>query len=171
MSSIPAASPAPIVGGWRFLAAVAAVPLFDGLLAYWAFPIVWWLGDHGAYRPASPGEPDRIFGTLAGVLGFLVMITAALPVTVHLGRRGWTSIRHFAAAGAVLGNLPFAVYLCVILLFTLVHLFQGTLIDHLLPASELLLGGVRAVLIGSFMGAASGAMYWLIAGPRSARQS
>jgi hypothetical protein len=154
---------------WRFVAAVVAIPLFDALLGYMVFPIVWWLGDHGAFRPMSPQQAALGFGTLAGVLGLLVMITAALPITVWLIRHGRTSIRHFAAAGVVLGNVPFTVYLWVALIFTLLHLLAGTLAEHLSPAAELLAGGLRAVLIGSVMGAMSGLMFWLIAGPQSAR--
>jgi hypothetical protein len=108
------------------------------------------------------------FGMLAGVLGLLVMITAALPVTLRLTRRGQTSLHHFALAGVVLGNLPFAVYLWVAFGFTLLHLAAGTLGEHLSPPAEVMAGGLRAVLIGSVIGVASGVTYWAIAGPRSA---
>jgi hypothetical protein len=153
-------------GRWRFLAALLATPLFDALLGYMAFPMVWWLGNHGAYRLNSPDEVALHFGALACVLGFLVMGTAAIPVALRLIRRHQTSIHHFAVAGVALGNLPFAVYLCFALFFTLMHLLNGTLAEHLSPIPELLAGGLRAVLLGSIMGAASGVMFWLIAGHR-----
>jgi hypothetical protein len=155
---------------WRLVAAAVAIPFFDALFGYLAFPIVWWLGDHGAFRPVSPEQAALDFGMLAGGLGLLVMITAALPLAVWLIRQGRTSIHHFAVAGVVLGNLPFAVYLCVVLLFTVLHLFTGTLAEHLSPTAELLAGGLRAILIGSVMGAASGVMFWLIAGLHSPRE-
>ena len=157
------------IGRWRFVAAVVAIPLFDALLAYVGFPVVWWLGDHGASRPVSPQQAAQAFGTLAGAIGLLVMITAAVPVTIRLIRHGQTSIHHFAVAGVVLGNLPFAVYFWVVLLFTFLHLLNGTLAEHLSSTAELIAGGLRAVFIGSVMGASSGVMFWLIAAPQSAR--
>ena len=159
----------PTVDRWRFVAAVIAVPLVDALLGYVAFPLVWWLGNHGAFRPVSSQQAALAFGTLAGVLGLLVMITAALPVTIRLVRRGRTSLRHFAAAGAVLGNFPVAVYLWIAFGFAIVHLLAGTLGEHLSPPGALVAGGLRAVLIGSVMGAVSGVTFWVIAGPHSAR--
>ena len=153
-------------GRWRFVAAVLVIPLFDAALGYLAFPIVWWLGNHGAYRPISFPQAALAFGTLAGALGLLVMITAAVPIAVWLIRRGQRSIQHFVVAGAVLGNLPFAVYLSIELLFTSMHLIGGTLAEHLSPTAELLAGGLRAVLIGSSMGIASGVVFWLIARPQ-----
>jgi len=105
------------------------------------------------------------------VLGFLVMFTAGMPVADTLIRRRQTSIHHFAVAGVALGNLPFAVYLCVVLFFTLMHLLNGTLAEHLSPIPELLAGGVRAVFIGSVMGAASGVMFWLVNGRGTGHES
>ena len=156
------------ISRWRFVAAVVAIPLVDALLGYVAFPIVWWLGDHGESRPVSFPQAALAFGTLAGALGLLVMITVALPVTLRLIRNGQTSVRHFAVVGVVLGNLPFALYLCAVLLFALLHLLAGTLAEHLSPIPALLAGGLRAILIGSVMGATSGVMFWLITGQESA---
>jgi hypothetical protein len=169
-SSTPFVSLDVKISRWRLLAAVVAIPFFDALLGYVAFPIVWWLGDHGAFRPVLSEQATQDFGMLAGGLGLLVMITAALPIAVWLIRQGHTSTHHFAVAGVVLGNLPFAVYLCFVLLFTLLHLFMGTLAEHLSPTAKLLAGGLRAVLIGSVMGAASGVMFRLLAGLPSPRE-
>jgi hypothetical protein len=54
------------------------------------------------------------------------MLTTALPVTFWLIRRERTSVANFALAGAVLGNLPFAAYLWLVLVFTFVHLDAGS---------------------------------------------
>ena len=97
----------------RFLAAVLGIPLFDALLGYVAAPVVWWLGNHGAYRPVRPDEVPLRLGLLTGTLGFLVMFTAGIPVAVWLMRRRWTAIHHFAVAGILLGNFPFAGYVCM----------------------------------------------------------
>jgi len=149
----------------RFLAAVLATPFFDALLGYLAFPLVWQLGSHGGFRPGRPEEAALHFGLLTGLLGFFVMFSAAIPVAVWMIRRGRTALHHFAAAGVVLGNLPFVAYTSAALYFLFLHLLRGTLAEHLSPIPELLAGGLRAVLLGSVMGASSGAMFWLIAGP------
>jgi hypothetical protein len=163
MDSAPPQCSSDQFGRWRLLATLTAVPAFDAVAGYATFPVVWWLGNHGSFRPISAQQPALDFGVLAGLLGFLVMITAGLPAAFQLIRRGRTSIRHFALAGVVLGNLPFAAYLCVVIVFTLIHLFAGTLAEHLSSPVKLLAGAVRAVLIGSVFGAASGVMFWLIA--------
>jgi hypothetical protein len=159
------------IGRLRFLAAVLGIPLFDALLGYVAAPVVWWLGNHGAYRSVRPDEVPLRFGLVTGTLGFLVMFTAGIPVAVLLIRRRWTTSHHFAVAGILLGNLPFAGYLCMALYFSLMHLFMGTLAEHLSPIPELLAGGARAVFIGSVMGAASGVAFWLVDGPEPGRES
>lgn len=152
------------IDGGRFLAAVVAIPLADALLGYAVFPVVWRLGGHGQFARPSP-EAAVSFGVICGVFAFLVMITAGIPATSWLSRRGRTSVLHFAGAGAALGNLPFAAYLWVMLGFTISHLVGGTLDEHLSPIAELVKGGLRALLIGSAAGIVSGSMFWLIAGP------
>ena len=104
-----------------------------------------------------------MFGALAGVLGLLVMVTAAAPIAYRLERRGQLSLTHFTVAGALVGNAPFAAYLCMIAAATVVQLIAGTLGRHLSAAGDLLDGAARALLMGSYLGAASGAMFWLIA--------
>jgi hypothetical protein len=163
MTSIVVAPIGSKIGRLRLLAALVALPPVDALLGYLAFPIVWWLGDHGAFRPIASDGMALWSATVAGALGLFITITAALPVTWWLIRRGHTSAPSFALAGVVLGNVPFAAYLCFILRATLEHLVAGTLGNHLSPAAELLAGGLRVVVIGSTMGAASGVMFWFIA--------
>lgn len=148
----------------RFLAALVAIPLADALLGYALFPVVRWLGGHGQFATSSP-DAAVSFGVICGAFAFLVIITAGLPVSSWLSRRGRTSVLHFAAAGAALGNLPFAAYLWVMLGFTISHLVAGTLGEHLSPITELVKGGLRVVLIGSAAGVVSGSMFWLLAGP------
>ena len=154
----------PKIVRWRFAAAVVTVPLVGALLMYLAYPIVWWLGNHGSAQVISPKDPALAFAILGIVFGFLVVVTAALPLMVWLIQRGHTSIGHFTLAGIVLGNLPFAVYLAVVLGATVRHLIGGTLAAHLSPITDLLIGGLRAVVIGSVMGAASAVVFWLVAG-------
>ena len=100
---------------------------------------------------------------MAGGFSVLLMITATAPIAIWLIRRGQTTIRHFALAGAAVGNLPFAAYLCLVLALTIAHLIAGTLGQHLSPPGALLVGGLRVILIGSGIGAASGVVFRLIA--------
>jgi len=162
MASIPGHPSSARISRGPFLAALIVIPLFDALLAYYGFPIVWWLGDHGTARPVSDQQPARAFALLTGGLSVLVMITVTAPITIRLIRRGQTTIRHFALAAAAVGNLPFAVYLCLVLALTIAHLIAGTLSEHLSPPAALLAGGLRAILIGSVIGAVSGVVFWLI---------
>lgn len=159
------ASVAERVSWWRLGIAVLALPLFDALVVYLAFPVVSSLGQRGTSELVALEEPARVFAGISGALALFIMITAALPVTVWLIRRGQTSMHHFALAGSVLANLPFAIYAWTAFLMTLGHLISGTLGQHLSPVTDLLVSGVRLVVMGSIIGAISGAVFWLIAGP------
>lgn len=163
MASIPPASSSGRISRGRFLTALIVIPVFDAVLTYYTFPILWWLGDHGTARPVSEQQAAQAFALLAGALSFLIMITVTAPVTIWLIRRGQTTMRPFAIAGAAAGNLPLALYLCLALALTIVHLIAGTLQEHLSPPAAVLAGGLRAMLIGSAIGAASGVVFWLIA--------
>src|SRR5690349_4227807 len=140
MPSTSSALPNPGHAPRRFVAALVIVPFLDAALGYLGSS--WWLGE-GTPQFASPQEPVRMVAGLAGGCGLFTMVTVAAPVRAWLIRRGSTSITYFALAGAAAGNLPFALYVWAVLLFALVHLVAGTLSDHLLPASDLLLGAAR----------------------------
>ena len=167
MGSVSLAPLDPKIIRWRFAAAVVTVPLVDALLMYLGYPIVWWLGNHGSAQVVSPEDPALAFAIWGIVFGFLVMVTAGVPLAIWLIQRGHTSIEHFILAGIALGNLPFVVYLAFVISATVRHVIGGTLAAHLSPIPDVLMGGLRAVLIGSVMGAASGFVFWLIAGPQS----
>jgi hypothetical protein len=144
----------------RLVFAIFLLPLFDALLGYITIPF---LIRTDAGQAAGSGQASVVFATLSGVLGLLVTITAAAPIAYWLERRGRMSLRDFTLAGALVANAPFAAYLCLALAFTLLHLAAGTLGQHLSSTGELLAGGARALLIDSYMGAASGAVFWVIA--------
>lgn len=171
MASVSVSPLDPRILRWRFLAAVVVVPLFDALLGYLAYPIVWGLGNHGSARVVSPKDPALAFAIWGLVFGCLVMVTAALPLAIWLIHRGHTSIEHFILAGIALGNLPFIVYLAIVIGATVRHLIGGTLAAHLSPIADLLMAGLRAVLIGSVIGAASAVVFWLIADLHSSTAS
>lgn len=148
----------------RLLLAVATLPILQAVIALAAFPLVWQLGGHGAVRLVDEAEAARAFALLTGFLGLFVILVAGIPVALWLIRHARVSLSDFLLAGVVMGNLPFALYIVgLILPFTVVHLLAGTMSDHLLPGSELLLGAARAILIGSVFGTISAAMFWVMA--------
>ena len=151
------------MGRWQLLAAVVLIPLLDAVLGYVTFRLAWRLWNQGGVPSVASLQLPMNFAVMAGVLGLLVMMTVALPVSFWLIRRGQTSVRHFAVAGVCLGNLPLAVYLWLVLVVAFVHVVQGTLREHLSPVSELLAGCSRAICVGSVIGAASGIVFWWIA--------
>jgi hypothetical protein len=144
----------------RLLLAILLLPLFDALLGYTTVPF---LTRADVRVDAAFNQVSTVMAMLGGVLGFFVMITVAAPVAYWLERRGRISVGDFTLAGALVGNAPFAAYLCLILAATITHLIAGTLGEHVSPVGDLLAGGARALLIGTCLGAASGAMFWLIA--------
>ena len=144
----------------RLLLAILLVPLFDALLGYLTLPA--FTRADGVMAGGSE-QVSSVMAMWSGMLGFFIMITAAAPVAYWLERRGRRSLGDFALAGAAVGNAPFGMYLCLAIAATLTHLIAGTLSQHLSSVAELLAGGARAILIGSYMGAASGATFWVIA--------
>ena len=149
---------------WRVLTAFAILPILQALVAFVAFPLVWRLGDHGASQPVDWGEAAREFAIVTGLIGMFVTVAGAVPVVHWLMRRGRVSLARFLVAGLVLGNVPFALYLVVLILpATMSHLVMGTLSQHLVPVSALLAGALRAILIGSIFGVIAAAAFWFIA--------
>lgn len=60
-------------------------------------------------------------------------------------------------------NAPFGVYLIALVLpATIAHVIGGTMSEHLALLSEPVAGTIRVLLIGSVMGALSGAVFWFI---------
>lgn len=151
------------IGSARLWLAFAALPVVNAIVGFCAFPLVWRLGNHGAFRPMDSSQAAAGFALLAGALGLVVTLFGALPVVMRLVRRGDVSLRSLAAAGLLLGNVPFALYVALILPFAIVRLIDGTLSEHLLPASELVAGTLRALLIGSVFGVISAVVFWLLA--------
>jgi hypothetical protein len=149
---------------WRVLTAFAILPILQALVAFVAFPLVWRLGDHGASQPVDWGEAAREFAIVTGLLGIFVTVAGAVPVVYWLMRWRRVSLARLLLAGLILGNVPFALYLVVLILpATISHLAMGTLSQHLVPVSALLAGALRVILIGSIFGVISAAAFWLMA--------
>jgi hypothetical protein len=146
------------------LTAFAILPILQALVAFVAFPLVWRFGDHGALQPVDWDEAARKFAVVTGLLGMFVTVAGAVPVVYWLMRRGRVSLARLLLAGLILGNVPFALYLVVLILpATISHLVMGTLSQHLVSVSALLAGALRAILIGSIFGVISAAAFWLMA--------
>jgi hypothetical protein len=141
--------------------ALAVLPLFDALLAFVCFPILWWLGGHEG-RPADPAAAARAFALLAGALGLLVTAGGAIPVVEWLRRRRALTLGSLSLAGLALGNAPFALYALFIDGVAAARLVHGSLSEHLLPMSELAIGAGRALAVGSTFGVASAVVFWVL---------
>lgn len=148
----------------RLLLGFAILPLVQAGVAVLIWPVVWWMGGHGASRLIDPDGVARGFALLTAILGSIVTIAGAVPVVLWLIRRGRLRLAELLLAGLVLGNAPFGWYVFALVVpITIMHLVMGTLSEHLLPASALIAGAARAVAIGSFFGVLSAAVFWLVA--------
>jgi hypothetical protein len=145
---------------WRLLAALVVLPIFDACLGYAIGSTIWRPPGYSASGNANMGIA---LAGIAGFWGLLVTITAVLPVVFWLAKRGPLTLERLVLTGAALGNLPLAVVAAFTVAFALGHLAAGTLSEHLSPPLELLVATFRILLLGSFMGAASGALFWLVA--------
>lgn len=148
--------------GWRLWLAFAILPPANALMAYAAFPVLWYLGDHGGMPPVGSGGADGGLAVLVGVLAAVVTVGGAVPVVLSLMKRGPLTVGRLVLAGIALGNVPLAFYAIAAAFFAILHLAAGTMSQHLMPLSSLLAGTLRAVLLGSAMGAASAVVFWFV---------
>ena len=154
--------PSAVARTFRFWAALAVLPFMNGLVAFLAFPLVWYMGGHTG-QLADPTHTARAFALISGFLGLIVTLGGAVPAVLWLVKRGPISLRHLVAVGLVLGNAPFLLYLSgFVLPATLAHLAAGTMSQHLLPLSSLVAGTLRALAIGSVMGTVSAIVLWFL---------
>ena len=155
-------------GGCRLAAGFAILPLFDALVAFVSSPVVWWLGDHGGFRPVDSTGAASGFAIVAGVMSVLVTLVA-VPVVYWLIRRDQVSVGRLATAGLLLGNIPFAVYVVALIPFAIGHIVGGTMAQHLMSVPDLIAGTLRALAMGSTMGVLSALVFWLVAFARVGR--
>ncbi len=146
--------------GVRLAVAFAVLPPAQALLAYVLFPLLWELS--GTSRPDDAARAATQGAVITGILGLLTTLVA-VPVVVSLIGRGQATLRRLLITGLLLGNLPFALYLGMLILpATLMHVIRGTLGNHLLPVPELLAAGARIVALGSTFGVLSAGLFWTL---------
>lgn len=146
----------------RLWAAFALAPFMAAAVAYAAFPVFWQLSGRTG-QIASPRDPSLAFAIIAFVAGAAVTAFGAVPLVFHLLRRGPITLRMAVWYGALLGNAPFALYVFgLIVPLTIGHMAAGTMTGRWLSISELVAGAIRVGLLGSTLGAASGAWFWFV---------
>ena len=147
---------------YRLVAAFAVVPFVDALIGFFGFPLVWYIGGH-TRQLHDPAAAARGFALVTGFAGLVVTVCGAVPAVLWLMKRGPVSLPQLIAAGVLLGNVPFVVYvISLVLPATLAHLVAGTLSQHLSPFSDLIAGTLRVLAIGSVLGASSAFVFWLL---------
>jgi hypothetical protein len=145
----------------RVACAFAAVPLVQALSMYFGFPLFWEFMGHGPSGYPSGGA--AMWATITGVWGVFVTVAGAVPVFGWFRRRGRVTLTHAISAGVVLGNIPFALYLLLLILpFTILHLARGTLRQHLIPVPSLLSGTWRVIVLGSTLGVIGALVFWVV---------
>lgn len=100
---------------------------------------------------------------LSGISAIFVTISGGLPAYLTLKRRGPISLSQTVWTGAALGNLPLALFAFMSALFALAHVAAGTISQHLVPISQLILSTVRLIVLGTILGGASAAVFWFVA--------
>jgi hypothetical protein len=145
----------------RVLLGLAVQPFVTALLAFVSFPVVEYTGRplYGG-RLVDPFDGAVSFAAGAGIAGLVMAVFGALPVLAWLLKRGPISRRQALIFGAVLGNVP-----GVLIVATLAArgLRQGAM-PGLSELTYSPMGAVRAIALGSFIGAASAGVFWWIAG-------
>jgi hypothetical protein len=160
----------PITG--RLALAFASAPLLQAVAMYFGFAVFSDFMGHG--RSGYPSRAAANWATITGVCGLLVTVAGAVPIFLWLRRSGRVTLTHSLSAGLVLGNVPFALYLLLLILpFTILHLVRGTLPQHLIPLPSLLNSTVRVIVLGSVLGVIGALVFWLVglAGSNARSQS
>ena len=145
----------------RIVAAFAVVPVVVFVAARLGFPIVWSMsGNRG--QIISPAEPATAFAALTGFIGLLVTLFGAMPAFAWMKARGPVSLSRALGAGVILGNSPMIAIAIGALYFTILHIVNGTISQHLSPPMDVIAGFVRLSAIGSVLGASSAFVFWLV---------
>jgi hypothetical protein len=145
----------------RVIAALAVQPFVTGFLAFSTFPIIDYTGGalYGG-RSADLLDAAISFAIGAAFAGFLITWLGAAPAFVWLRRRGPITRTKVFLSGAILGNVP-AVLIVLSLAASRSSRGQIPDLDALMHGPA---GAIRAIAFGSFIGVASAAVFWWVAG-------
>ena len=136
---------------------LALQPFVAALLAFILFPVVEFTGGYlYGGRPAVFVDVAISFAAGVGMAGLIVTALGAVPTLVWLLRRGPVTRKQALIGGAVLGNIPGVLIVAAMATSGLSH---GAMPDlrELTYGSA---GAVRAIALGSFIGATSAAVFW-----------
>ena len=113
--------------------------------------------------PHGASRVDAAIAFAAGVaiVSVVVTLAGAVPTVAWLRARGRLSLKEITIAAAALGNAPFAISVAGVVLFYLVGSASSADVGYVLFSGPI--GAVRAVVISSVIGLASGVVFWAVA--------
>jgi len=136
----------------RLLLGLAVQPVVAAVLGFLSFPLIDFSG-----RLLEPGFPvDRLDAGMAMAFGLAIAATlltlfGALPAVAWCLSRGPLTRTQTLLAGAILGNVPFAV------IVPLAYAHESSRLATFWPV-----GALRALVFGTFFGLAGAAVFWMI---------
>ena len=95
------------------------------------------------------------------IVSLVVTVAGAVPTVAWLLTRGRLSITQIIITAVALGNAPFAISVAGVVLFYIAGTATLADVGYVLFSGPM--GAVRALVIGSVMGVASGVIFWAVA--------
>jgi hypothetical protein len=144
----------------RVMLGLVVQPFVAALLGFIVSPLVDYTGAllYGGH-PADPFDSAVSIAAGIGFAGVLVTAFGALPALAWLLKRGPVTRRQTLISGAVLGNVPF---ILIVGGLAAGRLSQGAMPDLQIAYGPA--GALRTIAFGSFIGTASAAVFWCLAG-------
>jgi hypothetical protein len=132
-------------------AAIMAVPLYAGMYAAGLLP-----------RGAAINSLDSALGLGSGVafLAVIVTVFCAIPAVNWLNEHRVLSLKRLLVLGAVLGNVPLAIIVLVVLV---VQTTKGGFSTHVGQYWYGLGGAAARLAMGTIIGVGSALVLWLVA--------
>jgi hypothetical protein len=144
----------------RLLLGFAILPVANALLAFLVHRIVWSEGPYEGSQWADPVDAAIAFAAGVAIVALIMTVAGGVPTVAWLLTRGNVSLKQIIIAAVALGNAPFAISAAAVVLFYLVGGATSTDVGYVLFDGPV--GAVRAVVIGSVMGFASGVIFWAV---------
>lgn len=143
------------------MAGLAVQPLVAAVLGFCLFPLIDYTGRslYGG-RPGDPWDAALSVGFGVGLAALPVVFFGALPALAVLSARGAVSRSMVIAGGVLLGNVPGALIVATLFFRQIQEGAPADLAQLTYGPSGL----IRAVILGSLIGAGCAWTFWLIAG-------